>query len=380
MFRLNANSRLGATFFLVCQTMGLLCLLAGVVAAADFEVKSALLMDQDSGTVLYEQEPDRLIPPASLTKIMTLYLIWEDVQAGKAKLNGKIKISREAAETGGSSMNLKAGERVKLIDLIKGMAVASGNDACMAVAEHFGGEEAFVARMNKKAKALGMKHTTFKNPNGLPASGQLTTARDIMILADAYLKAFPDSLNIHSLTSFTHNKVRKRNSNRLLGVCDGVDGLKTGYVAASGFNIVATAKRDGRRLIAVVLGGKTSRVRNHETTQILELGFDKLQEPETRLAEVKTLPLRAGTYCVQESSWDSLDKAERHAASLRAKGLPVQVETADLGAKGVWHRVILGGYAQRSEAEQARRLLIKRLNRKDPFIRRVEVAAGTPAS
>jgi len=241
--------------------------------AGKLAVKSALVTEYATGKTLYSQDADRRIPPASLTKVMTMYLVFDLVASGKASFSDRIKVSRRADSTGGSTMGLRAGEVVTLEELMRGMAVASGNDACIAVAEHFGGVPHWVDMMNRKARALGMTGTTFKNPNGLPASGQLTTARDLTKLAVSYLHHYPQALRYHSTTEINHNGAVHGNTNRLLGSCDGVDGIKTGYVDASGYNIIATAKRGNARVIAVVLGGRTKQVRNREATRILDASF-----------------------------------------------------------------------------------------------------------
>jgi D-alanyl-D-alanine carboxypeptidase len=170
-------------------------------------------------------------------------------------------------------MHLKAGETVTVRELLDGMAVASGNDACVAMAEHLGGTDAFIRRMNRKARELGMTSTTFETTNGLPSPGQYTTARDMMKLSVSYLKRFPQSLEHHSKTVITHRGRNRYNSNELLQNCDGVDGIKTGWVAASGYNIVTTAKRGDSRIIAVVLGGRSWQIRNRETKKIMEACF-----------------------------------------------------------------------------------------------------------
>jgi D-alanyl-D-alanine carboxypeptidase len=242
-------------------------------APGALEVRAALVMDFNTGAVLHEQNPDSRIPPASITKIMTMYLVFEDIEAGRLRLTNQVTISARAASTGGSSMRLRAGEKVSVRELLDGMAVASGNDACIAMAEHLGGVANFVNRMNRKARELGMTSTTFENPNGLPSPGQYTTARDMMKLSMSYLRRFPSSLEHHSKKSITHRGSVRRNSNKLLQDCDGVDGIKTGWVAASGYNLVATAKRGNTRIIAVVLGGKSWQVRNRETRTILEASF-----------------------------------------------------------------------------------------------------------
>lgn len=239
------------------------------------DTKAALVMDMQTGRVLFAQEPDMPIPPASLTKVLTLFLINERLREGSLKLDEAIPVSQEASHAGGSTMRLKTGETVTLDDLIKGIAIASANDGCVAVAEYLGKGDThpFVEAMNRKAKEIGMTSSQFFNPNGLPAEGQVTTARDMAVLAQTYLKTFPETLSIHSMTEFTHNNRVRHNSNSLLGKVEGVDGLKTGFVCASGFNIVVTAKRGDTRLVAVVLGAKNRRIREREATRLVEEGF-----------------------------------------------------------------------------------------------------------
>ena len=242
-------------------------------------VKSAILWNMNTGEVLYEQNPDVQIPPASLTKVLTLYILFDAIRQGRLRPWDVIEVSQRAATQGGSNMRLRSGEQVKVTDLIKGIAVASANDACMAIADNLenGNAEAFVALMNDTAKRLGMSNSVFFNPNGLPADGQVTTARDMLKLAAAYLEQFPKSLTIHSMQFFTHNNRQRHNANSLLGRYEGVDGLKTGFVCASGYNIVATAMRGDTRLIAVVLGSRNPRVRERETAKLLDKGFKMVQ-------------------------------------------------------------------------------------------------------
>jgi|GEM_PF-424116 len=288
----------------------------------DLDVKAALVVDFGTGAVLHEQDADRRIPPASITKIMTMYLVFEDIEAGRLRPGDQVKISPRAAGTGGSSMRLRAGETVTIRELLDGMAVASGNDACMAVAEYLGGVDAFVARMNRKARELGMSSTTFENPNGLPSPGQFTTARDMMKLATSYLRRFPRSLEHHSKTSVAHRGSVRHNSNRLLTECNGVDGIKTGWVAASGYNIVATAKRGDTRIIAVVLGGRSSQVRNRETKEILEASFTPTDK-KTYLAE-QTAPAGATRASKAPSARITLADPPSRAAFAAAPAVPAQ--------------------------------------------------------
>jgi D-alanyl-D-alanine carboxypeptidase len=276
---------------LVCVVQ-LIVLLPGVLQAKQLAVnaKSAILVDMSSGEVIFEQNADAPIPPASITKILTLYLVFDAMRQGRVHPWDKVEVSKRAAKAQPTRMGLKAGQHVPLEEIIKGLAVVSGNDAAIAVAEHLSGSvEGFVAAMNTKARQLGMSHSIFMTPNGLPAKGQLTTARDIATLSIAYLHRFPESLAIHSMRTYTYDCRAHRNANRLLGKCPGVDGIKTGFVCASGYNLSATAKRDNERLIAVVLGAPSPGIRAAETTKLLEMGFQKMGvcTPEIREVQVE---------------------------------------------------------------------------------------------
>ena len=239
--------------------------------------KSALLINMSNGKIYFEQNPDKAIAPASITKLLTLYLVREAMAQGRLGASTPIPVSSQAVRTGGSSMSLRRGERVPLNELIKGISVVSANNACVAIAEYLGKGDSnrFVSQMNAKAKALGMTQSRFRNPNGLPASGQLSTARDIAKLSMAYLRTFPESLSVHSMTTHTYHGATHRNANSLLRTYRGVDGLKTGFVCASGYNITATAKRGNTRLLAVVLGTQSSTVRQIETARLLDYGFKR---------------------------------------------------------------------------------------------------------
>lgn len=244
-------------------------------------LKAALLVDRDSGKILYKQNADKLIQPASLAKILVLYLVNEDIRAGKVNLNDMVKISAKAVNTNSGSKMLKEGEEIRLEDLIKIMAILSANDATVAIAEHLSGSvDKFVARMNIKAKELGMKQSHFVNPHGLSDKHQFSTARDIFILSRDYLQRFPDSVNIHSLQYFIYNSVTYHNTNTLLQENGDVDGLKTGYVRAAGYHLVATAKRGDKRLMAVVLGAKNPKIRTSQTKKLLDFGFRMIGEKE----------------------------------------------------------------------------------------------------
>lgn len=249
--------------------------LAHAAARRDVNVRSAIVVDVKTGRVLFEQNADARIPPASLTKIMSMLVALDKVSARKVSLKDKVRVSRAAAQQGGSKMHIRQGELVTLDELLMGMAVSSGNDASVAVAEHVAGSSAaFVRLMNAEARRLGMKNSSFKNPNGLPAPGQYTSARDMSRLARYYLKMYPNALRYHRTRRLTHNGRTTTNKNPLLGTCPGADGLKTGWITASGYNIISTAERNGVRLLVVALGARTPAIRSTEIRRLVEAGFE----------------------------------------------------------------------------------------------------------
>jgi len=236
--------------------------------------QSVILMDAISGQILYEKNAQLKIAPASFVKILTLYLVFDAIRTGDLKMDDVLTVSTKAWKTGGSKMFLKSGERVRVEDLIKGIAVVSGNDACVALAENISGtEEVFVSKMNEKAKMLGFKGTQFQNSHGMPVKDQYTTALDMAILARRYMETHPEALTLHSTLSFEHNGILQRNRNVLLQRDIGVDGLMTGHVEESGYHLLLTARREGWRLIAVIMGSKTLSDRAREAQDLLEYGF-----------------------------------------------------------------------------------------------------------
>lgn len=250
-------------------------------AYADLKVKAAILCNLGSGRVLFERNANAPLAPASLTKIMTMFLALDAVRAKRLSLNEKITVPQAAIKAGGSVMGLQSGEKVPLVRLLAGMAVSSGNDAATAVALRVGGTIAnFAKMMNAKAAALGMKHTTFKNPTGLPAAGHKSSARDLMLLCRAYYKAHPQARRFHSMTFFMHKGRVSRNTNPLLGRINGVDGLKTGWTLASGYNLIVTARRGDVSLMAIVLGCPDKSARDAAAISLLEAGFKYPSRPE----------------------------------------------------------------------------------------------------
>lgn len=251
------------------------------IEAAPKGIKSAFLINLTTGQTLYQRNPDTPVAPASLAKVMTMFLAFDAIKAKKLHLNQKIKITATDAKTGGSAMHITPGDNVPVIRLLSGMAVSSGNDAAMALARHIGGSiDKFVAQMNTKAASLGMKSTKYKNPTGLPAAGQKTTARDLARLCREYLKRYPNSLRFHGMKYFVHKGTSARNTNPLLGKVAGVDGLKTGWTVASGYNLIVTAKRGPTRLLAIILGGQSKEARDKAATDLIELGFKFSKNPQ----------------------------------------------------------------------------------------------------
>lgn len=250
-------------------------LLAAAPQGAQAAPYAAFVMDARTGQVLHESSPDRKLHPASLTKMMTLYLTIEAVKAGRLRLDQKVTISSKAARQPPSRIGLRAGERVSIRNLIRAAAVKSANDAAMALAEAVGGsQEAFARMMTQRARALGMPNTTFRNPHGLTQNGHLSTARDMATLGRRLFFDHPEYYNLFSRQKTVAMGRTIRNTNRrLLAAYRGADGIKTGYTRAAGFNLVASAQRGDKHVIAAVFGGRSSRSRNAEVARLLDLGF-----------------------------------------------------------------------------------------------------------
>lgn len=260
--------------FLCALTMMSVAATGGIASAAPY---AALVMDARTGEVFHSRSADRRLHPASLTKMMTLYLAFEAVRDGRISLNQKVRISRHAARQVPSKIGLRAGRRYTIRDLIRATAVKSANDAAVALGEAIAGsEQAFAQQMTARARQLGMSRTTFKNASGLTARGQLSTARDMAALGRALFYDFPEYYNLFGRkTTVAAGKTIYATNRRLLGSYRGADGIKTGYTNAAGYNLVSSAERGSERIIAVVFGGKSSRWRNARIAELLDLGFRK---------------------------------------------------------------------------------------------------------
>jgi D-alanyl-D-alanine carboxypeptidase len=288
MFRVST----GASFGLRCGVVVLACAIAVLsVSATEADARSKrkifkrsvaatttadsryadIVVDANSGDVLHSTHPDAIRHPASLTKIMTLYLLFEQLEAGRVKLDTQMDVSANAASQAPTKLGVRAGQTLMVEDAIKALVTKSANDASVVIAEHLAGsEEEFARLMTRKARALRMSRTVYKNPNGLPNPAQVTTARDQALLGLAIQDRFPRYYRYFATRSFVYRGVRMSNHNRLLGSVPGVHGIKTGYIRASGFNLVSAVERGDRRIVAVVLGGTSAGARDARMRSLIE--------------------------------------------------------------------------------------------------------------
>lgn len=260
-----------------------LCLFSSSLQARRY---AAIVIEADSGRVLHEANADQRNYPASLTKMMTLYMVFEALEKKEVRMDTRWKVSRYASRKPPSKLGLRPGQTVSVKNSILALVTKSANDVASVVAENLGGSEAgFARQMTKRARQLGMKSTTFRNASGLPDGGQKTTARDMSKLGQALMRDFPQYYYFFSTRKFRYGKRVYKNHNKLLLSYGGTDGIKTGYIRASGFNLVASTVRNGTRLIGVVMGGKTSASRNRQMKTLLDNGFARVaSEPQTRVA------------------------------------------------------------------------------------------------
>ncbi|MCC9000433.1 MAG: D-alanyl-D-alanine carboxypeptidase [Candidatus Contendobacter sp.] len=271
---------LNRTLFLPLLALALLAL-SGITASAEpippppqVPVRGYILMDHQSGNILADLKSDERMEPASITKLMTAYVIYKALKTGKIHLNDQVTISEKAWRTQGSKMFIKIGSQVSVEDLLMGMVVQSGNDATVALAEHVAGsEETFAKLMNQEAERLGMKNSHFTNAPGLPDPNHYMSARDIAILTRALIQDFPDQYPRYSVRSFKYNNIEQQNRNRLLLTDASVDGVKTGHTESAGYCLVSSAKRNDTRLIGVVLGAAKEKERFQASQALLNYGF-----------------------------------------------------------------------------------------------------------
>jgi len=279
---------------------------ASPARALDTEARQAILVDWGTNTVLFEKNADERMHPSSMSKLMTAYLLFEALKNGSVKLDDEFPVSEKAWRMGGSKMFVALGSKVKVEDLIQGIVVQSGNDACIVVAEGLAGsEEAFVEKMNRKAKEIGLDHSTFVNATGWPDPNHLMTARDLSILARRTIADFPQYYHYYGEIDFTYNGIKQGNRNPLLYKDLGADGLKTGHTDEGGYGLTGSAKRGDRRLILVLNGLPTMKSRFEESERIMDWGFrefddyalfkkgDTVSDAEVWLGDRATVPLVA---------------------------------------------------------------------------------------
>ena len=271
---LRAATWLGALTLLAAASAQAQLARIPIPAPPQVGASSFIVIDADTGHIIASQDPDKRVAPASLTKLMTAYVVFQYLRAGEISLDDKVRVSRKAYRTPGSRMFIEADSEVSVNDLIQGMIVQSGNDASVALAEHVAGSEsAFADIMNTFAGQLGMAATSFRNANGLPAEDHYTTARDIARLAQAIVSEFPEYYAWYSQREFTYAGIRQENRNRLLWRDSSVDGMKTGSTDEAGFCLVSSAKRNDMRLVAALMGAASAESRVDASQQLLNYGF-----------------------------------------------------------------------------------------------------------
>ena len=263
-----------------------------IAPAASAEKYASIVVDVDTKDVLHSRHADASRYPASLTKVMTLYMLFDALQSGEVKLSDKLTVSRNAASQRPSNLKLKAGQKISVEDAIKALVVKSANDVAVVVAERLGGtEKRFATLMTAKAKQMGMKNTRFRNASGLPNSRQISTARDLSILAERMLEDHPAYYHYFQTKSFAWKDRTYKSHNKLIGAVSGVDGMKTGYIRASGFNLMTSAERDDRRIVVIMTGGRTAKTRNAHVKALVEAAFkaiDRSPETERKIAELRS--------------------------------------------------------------------------------------------
>lgn len=340
------------------------------------------VMDARTGEVLRSRNAETRLHPASLTKMVTLYIAFEAVRKGEITLDTEVRISRNAANEPPSKLGLRAGQRIALRYLIRAAAVKSANDAATAIGEAVGGsEEGFADRMNRTARALGMNDSTFRNAHGLTASGHLSTAHDMAIMGRRLFYDYPEYYNLFSRRATDAGITQVRNTNRkFLDAYPGADGIKTGYTAAAGFNLVASAERGGTRIIAAVFGGTSTAARNARMKELLDIGFAAAPASVTERPPSAPVYAAAGTEPGATAPGRSMRPIRRVSApaiyATAVENAARVVVTRDAGT-GAGFGIRLGRQGSRSEADKLLlRTALQELDTLAPALRRVEPVSG----
>ena len=296
-----------------------------IPAAPTVAGSSFYLMDFDSSRILAEKEPDKRVSPASLTKIMTVYVVFRELKSGNLTLDEKVTISQNAWQTGGSKMFVEVNKQVAVEDLLQGVIIQSGNDASVALAEHVAGsEQTFAHMMNEQASRIGMANSHFENSTGLPNPNHYSSARDLALLTQALIKEFPEYYRWDKEKEFTYNNITQKNRNQLLWRDETVDGVKTGYTDDAGYCMVASAKREDMRLISVVMGTASPNARANESQSLLNYGFrffetHKLYEAGTALTEARVRKGETSKLSVGVAEDVYVTAARKHYNELKAE-------------------------------------------------------------
>lgn len=339
-------------------------------AAKVKRTQSSIVIDATSGKVIASSNADEKRYPASLTKLMTLYIAFDALDKGTLKLSDKLKVSRNAANRAPSKIGVKVGETISVDDTIKALIVKSANDCATVLAESLGGtEENFAKIMTQTAHDLGMKHTTFKNASGLPDPQQKTTARDMAILGSAVYHHFPEYYNLFSITQFTYKGTTYKTHNHLLKKFDGTDGMKTGYTSAAGYNIVTSAERNGNRVIAVTMGHNSIKERDYKVAVLMHEGLKKISnrrnhrmfaklDAEPEIKKIQTTQEKGADWAIQVGAFSNYAKAHKYALNVQSTLRPdyiaktaVNVEPYSTGYSVVYRSQIVG--LKKNEADKS---------------------------
>ena len=312
---------------------------------------ASLILDPTSGHVYHEANADERNYPASLTKLMTLYLVFEGLESKRLNWNTVVPVSRHASAQPATHLALAPGDQLTLRDAVHSIIILSANDSAVAVGEMLGGtEEKFALMMTAKARQIGMSRTTFRNASGLPNTGQMSTARDMATLAESIIKRFPQYYPLFSETSFSYNGRVYKTHNHVLVDYPGADGLKTGFTNASGFNLVTSAERDGKRLVGVVFGGNTARARDQQMQQLLDQGFAHFGQPTGQLM-VKNEPAAPAQVAGKKAKKGVKAPAAAPAAPVVTASAAAEGDT-DADEKFVWG-IQVGAFNEQGPARNA---------------------------
>lgn len=334
-----------------------LCLAATASIAKTKNRDASIVIETSTNRPLYTEHADSLRYPASLTKVMTLYLLFEELQTGRMTLDSKLKVSRRAANQAPSKLGVRAGQSLTVEQAILALITKSANDVAVVIAEAISGSEArFATRMTHQAREMGMRKTRFRNASGLPNRQQLTTARDMALLGQRVMEDFPEYYHYFSTDSFSWKGRTYRSHNKLLKQYQGTDGIKTGYTRASGFNVITSAQNGTHRVVAVVMGGRTANSRDAEMRVLLDRAFDRLDHPKRPLILDATVPQDTRKWTTKlNSQYDLTNPPSETAFALvspvYAATTPAPDEEGDISADGNW-MVQVGAFKSRVLARQ----------------------------